>query len=81
MFRSIAVGIVVFVSAFALAQEKPDQKLDSYYKLGPDSMKQEGVPTGHVDGPHTIASEAYPEHLTPIRCMFRPSTIRRSRLT
>ncbi len=34
--------------------------MDSYYKLGPDSMKQEGVPEGRLDGPKVIKSDVYP---------------------
>lgn len=55
-----ALALLLFSSSPLFAQEKPDKVLDDYYKLGPDSMKQEGVPTGKVDGPHTIPSQAYP---------------------
>ncbi|TWU10082.1 enterobactin/ferric enterobactin esterase [Allorhodopirellula heiligendammensis] len=34
--------------------------VDAFYKLGPDSLEQEGVPQGEITGPHVIASEAYP---------------------
>ena len=37
-----------------------DPKMDAFYKLGPDSMRQEGVPEGRFDGPKVIPSEAYP---------------------
>ncbi len=33
---------------------------DAHYRLGPDSMEQEGVPRGKVTGPFTLPSEAYP---------------------
>jgi enterochelin esterase-like enzyme len=33
---------------------------DMFYKLGPDSLPQEGVPKGRIVGPHTLPSEAYP---------------------
>jgi len=33
---------------------------DDFYKLGPDSLEQEGVPHGKIDGPFTIPSQAYP---------------------
>lgn len=36
------------------------QNPDTYYKLGPDSLPQEGVPQGEVDGPHVIQSQAFP---------------------
>jgi enterochelin esterase family protein len=31
-----------------------------YYRLGPDSLPQEGVPRGEIRGPFTLPSEAYP---------------------
>lgn len=34
--------------------------MDTYYRLGPDSMPMEGVPKGRLDGPHIIPSEVYP---------------------
>src|SRR6516225_6934498 len=33
---------------------------DSQYRLGPDSLPQEGVPKGEVRGPYTLPSAAYP---------------------
>ncbi len=36
------------------------QGLDDLYKLGPDSLVQEGVPQGKITGPHVVKSEAYP---------------------
>ena len=33
---------------------------DSQYRLGPDSMAQEGVPRGEVRGPFTLPSAVYP---------------------
>ncbi len=30
------------------------------FKLGPDSLEQEGVPQGQISGPHVISSQAYP---------------------
>jgi hypothetical protein len=33
---------------------------DSYYKLGPDSLPQEGVPKGRLVGPATLPSEVFP---------------------
>lgn len=33
---------------------------DAFYKIGPDSLVQENVPQGTVNGPHVIKSEAYP---------------------
>src|SRR5262245_7869443 len=33
---------------------------DDFYKLGPDSLVQEGVPHGKLAGPFTLPCEAYP---------------------
>jgi enterochelin esterase-like enzyme len=33
---------------------------DAYYKLGPDSLVQEGVPQGKLDGPRTLPCEVFP---------------------
>lgn len=38
----------------------PNPKADAYYKLGPDSLEQDGVPKGELRGPFTLPSEAYP---------------------
>jgi enterochelin esterase family protein len=37
-----------------------DVNPDTFYKLGPDSLPQEGVPKGTIRGPFTLPSEAYP---------------------
>ena len=36
------------------------QGLDSFYKLGPDSLEQEGVPHGKMVGPSTLPCKVYP---------------------
>lgn len=36
------------------------QGLDDFYKLGPDSLEQEGVPHGKMVGPHTLPCDVYP---------------------
>jgi enterochelin esterase-like enzyme len=36
------------------------QGLDDFYQLGPDSLPQDGVPTGALNGPFTVESQAYP---------------------
>lgn len=33
---------------------------DSFYKIGPDSMEQDGVPRGKIVGPHTLPCQVYP---------------------
>jgi enterochelin esterase-like enzyme len=54
--REVAIALaVLFVGTNAFAQG-----LDSFYKLGPDSMEQEGVPHGKLVGPHTLPCQVYP---------------------
>lgn len=45
---------------FAQAPAPPAVNHDLHYRLGPDSMEQEGVPHGKINGPFTLPSEAYP---------------------
>ncbi len=48
--------------SFALAGAVFAQQADTnkYYKLGPDSLPQEGVPKGKIHGPFVLPSEAFP---------------------
>ena len=48
--------LLVFVSAAFAQPANPD----IYYRLGPDSLPQEGVPKGEIRGPFTLPSQAYP---------------------
>src|SRR5262244_3080308 len=38
----------------------PGPNPNSQYRLGPDSLAQEGVPKGEIRGPYTLPSKAYP---------------------
>jgi hypothetical protein len=38
----------------------PGPNPNSQYRLGPDSLPQEGVPKGEVRGPYTLPSKVYP---------------------
>jgi len=38
----------------------PGPNPNSQYRLGPDSMPQEGVPKGEIRGPYHLSSEVYP---------------------
>jgi hypothetical protein len=38
----------------------PGPNPNSQYRLGPDSMPQEGVPKGDICGPYTLPSKVYP---------------------
>ena len=46
-------GLVVASNLFAAGE-------DNFYKLGPDSLPQDGVPKGKLVGPLTLPCEAYP---------------------
>ncbi|QEL18009.1 alpha/beta hydrolase [Limnoglobus roseus] len=59
------------VTALAQVPDKKDEKKaepkspaaanpNSQYRLGPDSLPQDGVPKGEVRGPFTLPSKAYP---------------------
>ena len=63
---TIAVGLgCVGVAVMALAQARGQSASrgpnpDSQYRLGPDSLPQEGVPKGEIRGPYTLPSQVYP---------------------
>src|SRR5215831_16496601 len=48
------IGLLLSVANAGAAGE------DAFYKLGPDSLPQEGVPNGKLIGPATLASEVFP---------------------
>jgi enterochelin esterase-like enzyme len=69
------IGLLIAgAAARALAQVPPPQAVrgggqqpmppgpnpNSQYRLGPDSMPQEGVPKGEIRGPFTLPSKVYP---------------------
>ena len=63
MNRHLCVwALVAATNTGALFAQPQDQgpNTDAYYKLGPDSLPQEGVPKGEIKGPFTLPSEAYP---------------------
>lgn len=53
-------AVFTCLSSFALAQRPDRPDYDAHYQLGPDSLPQDGVPKGRIDGPFTLPSEAYP---------------------
>jgi len=52
--------ITVSMGTLVLAQPAPGPNTDIHYRLGPDSLEQEGVPKGKIHGPLTLPSEVYP---------------------
>src|SRR4051812_9385633 len=58
--RSVAVSLLFAVTVFAQRPAPTGINPDMFYKLGPDSMEQEGVPKGKIRGPFSLESKAYP---------------------
>ena len=59
LIGAFLAGVAVMaVSQVATMQRRPNP--DSQYRLGPDSMPQEGVPKGEIRGPFVIKSDVYP---------------------
>jgi enterochelin esterase-like enzyme len=61
--RHLLSGTMVAALACGLAQAQTAPQApnpDSFYKLGPDSLEQDGVPRGEIRGPFTLPSSAYP---------------------
>jgi enterochelin esterase family protein len=54
------LSIATLFAAAALTAQQAPVNTDLHYKLGPDSLAQEGVPKGAIKGPFQIPSEAYP---------------------
>lgn len=57
MRRVLLSGIAV---AAVVAAQPPAPNPDSQYRLGPDSLLQEGVPKGEIKGPFTLPCQVYP---------------------
>lgn len=55
----LACSLLMGASLFAQGQAQAPNP-DIQYRLGPDSLSQEGVPKGEIRGPFTLPSEAYP---------------------
>ena len=58
---NIAFAMFVTLGTFVLAQNaQQGPNPDTFYRLGPDSLEQEGVPRGEIRGSFTLPSNAYP---------------------
>jgi enterochelin esterase-like enzyme len=64
---NIGMAILAFVIGMGVARYGLSQNPapaapnpNSFYKLGPDSLEQEGVPKGQMRGPFTLPSNVYP---------------------
>ena len=51
--------VVILLSLLCSPAIAAAQNEDAFYKLGPDSLVQDGVPQGKIVGPHTLPSQAY----------------------
>jgi enterochelin esterase family protein len=62
LLLSAAMAAAVPLAKPALAQAAAQQapSPDSQYRLGPDSLPQDGVPKGEIRGPYTLPSKVYP---------------------
>ena len=61
MKRAVALAFAIWFLGTNVSAQAPDKWAhDSFYKLGPDSMEQEGVPHGKLAGPLTLPCEVYP---------------------
>jgi enterochelin esterase family protein len=52
--------ILILLAAALMASNAFAQGDDKFYKLGPDSLPQEGVPKGKLAGPLSLACEVFP---------------------
>jgi enterochelin esterase-like enzyme len=60
MKLTLAALLPLALAAVAFAQTPEGVAPDAYYQLGPDSLAQEGVPKGGIDGPFVIPSDVWP---------------------
>lgn len=62
--RSFVCSVFFATCAISFAQTSPPQPLspspDSQYRLGPDSVSEQGVPKGELRGPFSLPSRVYP---------------------
>ena len=52
------ITLLTLASAQQPQTQRPNP--DSQYRLGPDSLSQDGVPKGEIRGPYTLPSNVYP---------------------
>ena len=64
VFYAVGLGLTVLVQWQAAGQPPAPATTalnpDSQYRLGPDSLPQEGVPKGDIKGPFTLPCQVYP---------------------
>ena len=50
----------IIISTLFASLLNAQQGMDDFYKLGPDSLSQDGVPKGEISEPVVLPSQAYP---------------------
>lgn len=56
--RGFTLGALM--AALAAPQARAQPRMDAFYRLGPDSLEQEGVPRGRFLGPRVLPSKVFP---------------------
>jgi len=59
MRNTLACVVALFAAGSVTRAPAQEPNPDIYYKLGPDSLQQEGVPKGNIRGPFMLPSHAY----------------------
>jgi enterochelin esterase-like enzyme len=84
-WRTVSTAVCTAVLATTLGQYGFSQNPapaapnpDTFYKLGPDSLEQEGVPKGQMRGPFTLPSTVYPgtqhTYFVYVPAQYNPAT-------
>jgi enterochelin esterase family protein len=60
MKKTIALSLLALAAVAQNAAQNVAQNPDSQYRLGPDSLPQDGVPKGEIRGPFTLPCKVYP---------------------
>ena len=55
-----ALSLLIAGAAFAQPPQQQGPNPNAQYRLGPDSLAQEGVPKGQIRGPFTLPSNVFP---------------------
>ena len=59
-FRRITFSLLWLLTPLNAIDYVHSQGLDDFYKLGPDSLAQEGVPKGTISDAQVLPCQAYP---------------------
>jgi enterochelin esterase family protein len=69
---------LVLFAAIACACFGQETNTDTFYKLGPDSLPQEGVPKGEIHGPFVLPSQVFPgdqhDYWIYVPAQYEPTT-------